>query len=58
MSNLNLIAIGRSRYLYDGIKYLISKGFLFKAIVTDDAYNEYDIKASDFEIVLYNFGFN
>lgn len=50
MSNANhLIAIGRSRYLYDGIQYLQSKGFVFKAIVTEEAYDEYDIKHSDFE---------
>ena len=45
----NLIAIGRSRYLYDGIKYLLSKGYTFKAIVTEEAYEEYDIKHTDFE---------
>lgn len=45
----NLIAIGRSRYLFDGIKNLLSKGFSFKAIVTEEAYEEYDIKHTDFE---------
>jgi methionyl-tRNA formyltransferase len=45
----NLIAIGRSRYLYDGIKHLLSKGYSFKAIVTEEAYEEYDIKHTDFE---------
>ncbi len=45
----NLVAIGRSRYLYDGIKYLLSKGYSFKAIVTEEAYEEYDIKHTDFE---------
>ena len=45
----NIIAIGRSRYLYDGIKYLVSKGFDCKAIVTEEAYEEYDIKHTDFE---------
>lgn len=45
----SIIAIGRSRYLYDGIRYLISRGFSFKAIVTEEAYEEYDIKHSDFE---------
>ena len=45
----NIIAIGRSRYLYDGIKYLVSKGFIFRAIVTEEAYEEYDIKHTDFE---------
>src|SRR5580765_6877516 len=48
-SQTNIIAIGRSRYLYDGIKYLVSKGFVFKAIVTEEAYAEYDIKHTDFE---------
>jgi len=45
----NLIAIGRSRYLYDGVKYLLKKGYSFKAIVTEEAYEEYDIKHTDFE---------
>ncbi|MBS1917400.1 MAG: hypothetical protein JST87_14065 [Bacteroidetes bacterium] len=44
----NLIAIGRSRYLYDGIKHLLEKGFRFKAIITEEAYEEYDIKHQDF----------
>jgi methionyl-tRNA formyltransferase len=46
--NKNLIAIGRSRYLYDGIRHLHKKGFLFKAIITEEAYDEYDIKHDDF----------
>jgi methionyl-tRNA formyltransferase len=45
----NIIAIGRSRYLFDGIRHLNSRGFTFKAIVTEQAYEEYDIKHSDFE---------
>ena len=45
----NLIAIGRSRYLFDGIKHLASRGYVFKAIVTEEAYEEYDIKHQDFE---------
>jgi methionyl-tRNA formyltransferase len=49
MNTTNLIAIGRSRYLYDGIKHLLSKGYSFKAIVTEEAYEEYDIKHTDFE---------
>lgn len=44
-----LIAIGRSRFLFDSIKYLVGRGFEFKAIVTDEAYDEYDIKHRDFE---------
>ena len=47
----NIIAIGRSRYLFEGIKYLVSKGFSFKAIVTEEAYEEYDIKHQDFELL-------
>jgi methionyl-tRNA formyltransferase len=50
MSNeKHLIAIGRSRYLYDGIEHLHSRGFIFDAIVTEEAYEEYDIKHTDFE---------
>lgn len=44
-----LIAIGRSRYLYDGIKRLCQIGYAFSAIVTDEAYEEYDVKHTDFE---------
>ena len=44
MSVADLVAIGRSRYLYDGITYLLARGYAFKAIVTDDAYDEYDVK--------------
>ncbi len=50
-SENNIIAIGRSRYLFEGIKYLASRGFSFKAIVTEEAYEEYDIKHNDFEIL-------
>lgn len=49
--NPRLIAIGRSRYLYDSVKYLVSKGFKFDAIITDFAYEEYDIKHKDFEVL-------
>ncbi len=45
----NLIAIGRSRYLYDAIRRLADNGYAFKAIVTDEAYDEYDVKHTDFE---------
>jgi methionyl-tRNA formyltransferase len=44
-----LIAIGRSRFLYDSIKYLVGRGFEFKAIITEEAYDEYDVKQGDFE---------
>jgi methionyl-tRNA formyltransferase len=52
----NLIAIGRSRYLYDGIKHLVSKGFEFKAIITEQAYEEYDINSQDFKELATNIG--
>ncbi|MDX5480879.1 MAG: hypothetical protein LPK07_04275, partial [Hymenobacteraceae bacterium] len=45
----NLLAIGRSRYLYDSIKHLAAQGYTFKAIVTEEAYEEYDVKHQDFE---------
>jgi methionyl-tRNA formyltransferase len=48
-ANDNLIAIGRSRYLYDAIRRLADKGYPFKAIVTEEAYDEYDVKHADFE---------
>jgi methionyl-tRNA formyltransferase len=48
-SNKNILAIGRSRYLYDGIKHLANQGYAFKAIITDEPYDEYDIKAQDFK---------
>jgi methionyl-tRNA formyltransferase len=56
MSPTNIIAIGRSRYLYDGIKHLVLKGFTFKAIVTEEAYEEYDIKHTDFETLAAEIG--
>jgi methionyl-tRNA formyltransferase len=46
-----IIAIGRSRYLFDSIKHLVSRGFKCKAIVTEEAYEEYDIKHNDFEML-------
>lgn len=47
-NNLNLIALGRSRYLYDSIIHLAGLGYNFKAIITEKAYEEYDIKDDDF----------
>jgi methionyl-tRNA formyltransferase len=43
-----MIAIGRSRLLYSSISYLWDKGYSFDAIITDTAYEEYDVKESDF----------
>lgn len=51
-----LIAIGRSRYLYDGIKHLCRNGYAFSAIVTDEAYEEYDVKHKDFESLSHDIG--
>jgi methionyl-tRNA formyltransferase len=57
MSSTNpIIAIGRSRYLFDSIKHLVSKGFKCKAIVTEEAYEEYDIKHKDFETLAEEIG--
>lgn len=44
-----IIAIGRSRYMYDSIIHLMEKGYRFAAIVTEKAYEEYDIKEEHFE---------
>ena len=45
----NIIAIGRSRYLYDGIRLLVKHGYAVKAIITAEAYQEYDIKHHHFQ---------
>jgi methionyl-tRNA formyltransferase len=55
-TNINLVAIGRSRYLYDGIRHLTAQGYTFKAIITEEAYEEYDIKHGDFESLAKNIG--
>ena len=44
-----MIAIGRSRLLYNSIKYLSERGYTFNTIITDVAYKEYDIKEDDFK---------
>lgn len=51
-----IIAIGRSRYLYDSIRHLVKKGYTFTAIVTEKAYEEYDIKDTDFEALAAEIG--
>lgn len=56
ITDRSLIAIGRSRYLFDGINYLVSKGYKFKAIITGEAYYEYDIKSHDFRILAEEIG--
>lgn len=45
----NIIAIGRSRYLYDAIRHLDRLGYRCRAIITEEAYEEYDVKHQDFE---------
>ena len=52
----NIIALGRSRYMYDSIVYLASKGFSFKAIITEQAYEEYDVKEEDFKLLAEKLG--
>lgn len=52
----HIIAIGRSRYLYEAIRHLVKKGFSVKAIVTEEAYEEYDIKHQDFELLATEIG--
>jgi len=52
----NIIAIGRSRYLFDGITHLVSRGFNCLAIVTGEAYAEYDIKQEDFKLLATKIG--
>ncbi len=55
-TNKNIIALGRSRYMYDSIVYLASKGFSFKAIITEQAYDEYDVKDEDFRLLAEKLG--
>ena len=56
MAGENLVAIGRSRYLYNAIIHLHAAGFVFKAIFTEEAYDEYDIKHTDFEALAQSVG--
>ena len=49
IKNKNIRAIGRSSYLYNGIRHLATRGNKFKAIITEKAYEEYDIRSDDFE---------
>ena len=56
MNNRNLLAIGRSRLLFDSIRYLASKGYKFKIIITAEAYEEYDIKSNDFKALASELG--
>jgi methionyl-tRNA formyltransferase len=56
ISAKNLIAIGRSRYLYDAITHLVKCGYTVKAIITEEAYEEYDIKVQDFKDLATNIG--
>lgn len=47
--NKNLLALGRSGYLYHGIRHVVNHGYAVKVIVTEEAYEEYDIKHDDFK---------
>ena len=44
-----MLAIGRSKLLYNSIVYLRNLGERFEAIITDTAYPEYEIKEHDFK---------
>jgi methionyl-tRNA formyltransferase len=44
-----LLAVGRSRLLFDSIEHLADKGFPFGAIVTAPGTAEYDVGPEDFE---------
>jgi methionyl-tRNA formyltransferase len=50
MSEL-LMAVGRSRLLFDSIRFLHSAGYRFAGILTDAAYEEYDVSAEDFRLL-------
>lgn len=52
----NLIALGRSKYLFDSIKYLSSHNYFFKAIITDEAYEEYGVTHVEFEQLAHDIG--
>lgn len=45
----NLIALGRSKYLFDAIKHLYNVGYQFKAIISEEGYDEYEIQLDDFK---------
>lgn len=47
--NENIIAIGRSRYLSESIRYLSARGYRFKAIISDENNKEYDVSVNDFK---------
>lgn len=44
-----IVAIGRSRYLYDAVRHLAAVGHPVAAIVSDEAYDEYDVNAEQFQ---------
>ena len=56
MNPIKLIGIGRSKYLYDTIKYLASEGLIFTAIITDKPNNEYEVSVKDFNELANNVG--
>lgn len=54
--NKNIIAFGRSGYLFNSIKYLSGKGYQIKAIITDESYKEYNVLADDFHALSQEIG--
>lgn len=55
-TEINIIAIGRSGYLFDSIVYLGKSGYKIKAIITDDAYDEYAVNVNDFKSLAKDIG--
>jgi hypothetical protein len=54
--NKNIIAFGRSSYLFNSIKYLSGKGYQIKAIITDESYKEYNVLVDDFHALSQEIG--
>lgn len=48
MISNNFIAIGRSRYLFDTINYLVNNGLTCIAIITGERNDEYNVSVDDF----------
>ena len=46
-----LLALGRSRLLFDSVSHLAAKGYEFAGIVTAPANDEYDVGVDDFELL-------
>lgn len=51
-----MIAIGKSKILYDTIKYLSLKKFKFDAIITDEVFEKYEVDSNDFRKLAISIG--